>query len=396
MKTYNIIPVVLLSLALAACKKQAGVENTAPFYSLPSDGMLFKASNAGGAVKSHFQNISQSGQLVWDATDVLAVYSVDPAAEDITTSAVQGLAYIDPAFEGEVNAEFLSVNTEAQWYDGSSSRWFFATYPCYDAASQQHLQKFESQASGEGGEGGEGEAWKEYVLPVYVESNQEYASGFQTYQILYSNGGSFSPGETVSFGAFTPMTSLIRFRLKSKGSACNVREIRFSYGYENIYYYGDHYLQSEPVCSLAGVQLWKVDPATRTLSPLEGYEKNWWNSSVTMDFMSGGPDPEGGVAINSSYSDYFYLVVLPTISIPVGKEMLIQIEADYYELWDNHYKGNAYQLKIPVPEVLQNGFEMGKCYSFGITLDEGYLSVGFEGSCNIGEYEINTQWGEED
>ena len=387
MKTYNIIPVVLVLLALSACKKQSGVEQTAPFYKLPADGMTFKASNAGGAVKSRFQDISQSGQLVWDENDNLAVYAVDPSAEDITTSVVSGLAYINPAFDGQVNAEFQSVLTENQWFDGAASKWFFATYPCYDVIVQQKLQKFE------------GEDWKEYILPVQVPSNQEYACGFQTYQTLVSSGGVFSPGETVSFGTFTPVTSLIRFRLRSKtGSSCNVQEIRFSYGYEYLssYGYDNHYLQSEPGFHLSGVDLLKVDPTTRTISDLDYLDNYNGSSYVEMEFLAGGPDPMGGVSINGDYSDYFYLVVMPTRSLPAGKDMLLQVEAEYYELWDNNYKGNAYQLKVPVPDALQSGFEAGKCYSFGITLDEGFLSVGYEGSCAIGEYTIDTQWGQED
>ena len=385
MKTRYIIYLFLCFLGLVSCRKQTGTDTTSPFDSLPAEGKVFRASNAGGSVKSHFQDISQSGQLVWDKSDNLAVYAVNTSSEDMAESAVKGLAYIDPAFDGKVNAEFKSVLTEAQWFEGVSSgesKWFFATYPCYDALAQQPLQKVA------------GEERTDYILPIYVPSTQNYSAGFQAYQTLVSNGGEYIAGQTVNFGTFTPVTSLIRFKIRSKKaeSSCHVSEMSVRFGYETLL---SDYLESDVSFNIAGPALLDVNPATKTLTWSTENGQNSWNNAVYLDFYTKSNEEEG-LLVTEEYSDYIYIVVLPTRFPASSREPMIQFLAEYYLLWDNHYKGDAYALTVPLPDELHSGIDAGKCYSFAVTLEEGRLSVGYEGSCNMGAYEINTEWGQED
>ena len=387
----TIIISALLVLSLAGCKREMASEDNHPFYRLPSDGMTFRAANAGCVGKSTFKNLDIDGQLVWDEHDVLAVYAVNTAAEEsqIAGTCVSGLAYIDPAFAGETSAEFKSTLSESQWYDGAASRWFFATYPSIDLSTMQKLQTA-------GGEDTENPGVYNYyhLLPVYVNDEQEYAAGFRSYHTMISDGGTFQSGETVSFGAFRPATSLIRFRMKTaSGSSCRIGEVSFKFGYDWAY----DYLQSDSRTSLAGVRLMKVNPGNRTITfdpDLSGYAHE---SSVSLEFLIGGDSENGGgIEIGSEYSDYYYIAVLPTVSIPDGKEMLLRIEADAYELWEENYKENGYTLMVPAPGTLATvGFEAGKCYSFAITLEDGGLSVGYEGNFVLGSYDINTEWGQE-
>ena len=84
--------------------------------------------------------------------------------------------------------------------------------------------------------------------------------------------------------------------------------------------------------------------------------------------------------------------------------MWLRLYLEPFEMWEEDYKENGYNLLVPAPvELAPNpaqgkvgGFEAGKCYSFAVTLEDGVLSMGYEGSCNVGSYTINTEWGQED
>ena len=387
MKTRLII-LAVLALAVVSCAKKSAD------FSAPNGGMKFVASNGASAIKSHFEDISTSGQLVWDDEDVLGIYAFDPTAAEPfgAGSLVQEKAYIDPADAGKKAANFMSILSEDEWFGEATQKSFFAYYPCI--GPQGELQTINYTEEGVIVE-------TKHVFPCYVEDEQFPGEGFKKHQFLYSQGTSAAKGEVVNLGTFTPYTALIRFRMKSNTSyEWNIGEIRFSYGYLSPY---SDELRSDAGTALTGLHLLEVSNDGLTVSPatevsLDNSDYYSDSSSLSMVFSLGNDDyatgTQGVLIKKDQYTDYFFFACLPTLR--PRNDMKIRIEAEAYELFDETYYGKVFKREVDAPADLAGGFESGKCYSFAIDFDEGELSVGYEGSTNVGAYEINTEWGEEE
>ena len=382
MKTRTIILAILALAAISCAKHRADVPAM-------DSGMSFTATN-GGASKSYFQDISQSGQLVWDSEDILGVWSIDPAAADPYANIISGQAYINQNDHGKTSARFTSVLTKDEWFadvDGTQ-KWFFAYYPCL-TSDVAEIQKLTHRELVE-------EEWVEtetkYVFPVFVDNNQFSSQGFSKNHVLYTQGTMASKGDVINLGTFTPYTALIRFRMKSTNAGYNwtIGELHFTYGYENATY---GYLSSDPGQKLAGAHLLEVSASERSVTPSPiSLLGDGWKDDETIYYAFMFDDKKGVEVKTDEYTNYYYMAVLPTLT--PRNDMKIRIEASGWNLFEEDPYGTVFRRVVDAPAELANGFQSGKCYSFAINFDEGDLSIGYEGSNSVGAYDINTGWGD--
>ena len=382
MKTRYIILTALIALSCAKSPEQ----EKSFFETLPADGMVFNASNASATSKSHLQSDNAiDGTLYWSADDVISVYAYK-AADD---SFVAANAYINPAAAGQTSAEFKSTKTSEEWF-GGENKYFFAHYPNngFPAVPQPE------EESDKG------------LLPLPVPNYQ--TGNYAAHQVMFAYAGAKSPGETVSFN-FSPLTAILRLRFKSlDGNSCQIGKISLELGMkvvDNSSYNHEpgETLDSKTKKHLSGhVVVDLQETINNNAVTVLGRPANESNFSdyIILELSRAGKV----ITVGDDWSDPVFAVVVPTPN--PEPDMLFAISAirfdpDNWDEMDAFSKGGT---GIEYGEVfsavktltsLPGGFEGGKLYDFGITLNSGRMDVGNLSTYELGTYNI-INWGVEE
>ena len=361
MKKIIVLSLALLSLAVSCKKSPAGEDSR-------EKGMTFTAAASQG-LKSHFAEGTDNLNLLWDEYDNLAVYSFNTEDADPAASVVGGIAYIQPEGIGQSTAQFRSSKLESEWFvnpqtDGKKR--FVSYYPAYGLPTDLVEEKGEK------------------VLPLHISYNQAGKNDYGKHHIMLSRGNEYAQGESVLLQNFTPLTSLLKFRLKMEGG--------YDYRITSIelesYFYGkvwendseDRYNSSYHIVDpVSGVDKWfypdnLVEGRYVKVSELLSGEEIKVRSFVPRESSSSSngrymrllSDDEESYTLTATEGEDLYAVVFPTDTYPSRGELALRIRA-YYEIRRNgeylHQVSHEGFIRIPYP-----GYVAGKRYDFVMTL----------------------------
>ena len=229
MKKYIIIVMMVLSL-LAGCKKA-----TVPVV-LPSDNEIMSFTASLVPTKSHFNNPANP-QLYWDASDMVAVYSVplmDIFNEDRESAYIHNfnsIATIESIEDDGVSATLKTTVPKDSWFidpvTPSNPQYddyyiFFAYYPVLNGSCGTVKTEYRES---------DNETW--YYIPFNVPREQDGLS-YADYQVMFDPTG-YSAGEMfvsknavmsedaqISFNNLRPVTAMLRFSLQLPDGSASV------------------------------------------------------------------------------------------------------------------------------------------------------------------------------
>ena len=368
MKRTTILCMAILALAISCKKGPSGDE--------VEKGMTFVASTS-DAVKSHFGEGDTNLNLVWDEYDNLAVYSLKADDDDPAASAVSSIAYIQDAGVGQQTAEFRSSKPGSEWFaypQANGKKTFIAYYPAFGIPYD-----FE-------------EVGGEKVLPLILRSSQRGISDYGKHHIMISRGNEYASGDQVVFQGFTPLTSLLKFRLKMDSgydysvSRVEIRPNLYGKAYESSTEdtYNEYVYVYDPVSGdqismypefISGGRYVKL---SELLSGDEVvirayYDGTSWSSSSDGRYVSLLDSDDGTYHLSATEGNDLYAVVFPTIKYPSRWEFALRVSARYDIRIDNYYSHSvehtAY-IRIPSP-----GFVAGKRYDFVLELTPSEMYV---------------------
>lgn len=359
MKKMIVLSLALLTLA-ASCKKSPAGEDSR------EKGMTFTAT-ASQSLKSHFAEGTDNLNLLWDEYDNLAVYSFNTEDADPAASVVGGIAYIQPEGIGQSTAQFRSSKPESEWFSNpqaNGKKIFVSYYPAYGLPMDLVEEKGEK------------------VLPLHISSSQKGKTDYGKHHIMLSRGNEYAPGESVLLQDFTPLTSLLKFRLKMDGGYdYRVTSIELeSYFYGKVWEndtedrYSSSYHMVDPV---TGVDRWhypdnivegRYVKVSELLSDENirvcrfGPQENNSSNGRYLRLLS----DDDTYSLTATEGDDLYAAVFPTDTYPSRGELALRIRA-YYEIRKNgeylHQISHEGYIRIPDP-----GFVAGKRYDFVMTL----------------------------
>lgn len=385
MKKFSIIFLLgTLLVAPLSCKKGDSV--TAPGPSKAVNPLKVTASAS--AVKSHLSS-ADDGSLVWDSYDDLGLYAFDvdsyienyeQAPVDIDERAnwvrnnliKSGVANISISSADPGTADFYTADENKDWVGGDSGednhRYMFLAY--YPSTIKDGSLPFYISPYRDYWDPDRGETVRQVIKGVqftvpYYQDGVSYGK----YQILVDNGGftlnNFDKDDTstwgntfytrseilngtkqIEFHGMKPITSMIRFRMKSTdGNSYNIRRLECELLEGGEDYYG-----------LSGTAYYDLqDGLLKTMQAYYGTTNKDFCiefDSKDRSYLTVGPEP----------TDWFYAVILPSY-----KKVTLRFNAISYRNSDVALLVTKTSPSREVDGVLKEGFFPGELYS--VTLE---------------------------